>query len=247
MPSLLEEIRTAYQKIRSQAPWKHEKSDYWHHRILPFATLAPWLDDIEFVHLYEKIRSHTLVDIYRCYELWSLAKQCANVEGDLLEVGVWRGGTGCILASAIRYQRGKKVYLADTFSGVVKAGVDDTRYVGGEHADTSATIVQQLVDELSLENVQILQGIFPEDTQDRITGKIALLHCDVDVYRSSKDIVEWCLPRLSVGAIIIFDDYGFFGCEGVTRYCEELRQRPEFKFIHNLNGHAIFIKITVTD
>jgi len=245
--SLIEEIRSAYQKIRSQVPWKHEKSSFRHHRVLPFATLAPWLDDRDFQNLYEKIRDHTLVDIYRCYELWSLAKQCQAVEGDLLEVGVWRGGTGCILASAVQQRPEKKIYLADTFAGVVKAGKDDTRYVGGEHADTSAAIVQHLVEELSLENVQILQGIFPEDTQSRVNGKIALLHCDVDVYQSSKDIVEWCLPRLSIGGLIIFDDYGFFGCEGVTRYCEELKQRPEFKIIHNLNGHAIFIKTTATD
>ena len=49
-------------------------------------------------------------------------------------------------------------------------------------------------------------------------GDISMLHCDVDVYSSSRDIVEWCLPRMLVGAILVFDDYGFYGCEGVTTF-----------------------------
>lgn len=159
-----------------------------------------------------------------------------------MEVGVWRGGTGAILAEAIKGITDKKVFLADTFTGVVKAGEKDTNYQGGEHADTSIDLVKDLLKSLSIENTEILQGIFPDDTQHKIDGKIAMLHCDVDVYSSSKDIVEWCLPRLSVGSILVFDDYGFFGCEGVTEFCDEFRARKDFRFIHNLNGHAIFIK-----
>jgi O-methyltransferase len=126
---------------------------------------------------------------------------------------------------------------------VVKAGGCDTYYKGGEHADTSVEIVKGLVSSLALPNVRILHGVFPEDTGNQVPGKIALLHCDVDVYASTRDIVEWALPRLSPGAMLVFDDYGFYGCEGVTRYCNEFRKRDGFRFIHNLNGHAIFIKV----
>lgn len=237
-----EAIAAAYQTLRGQAPWQLAESGILHHRVLPFATLAPWLVDDAFMHLYERIRSHTLVDIYRCHELWTLARQAHDIEGDVLEVGVWRGGTGAILASALQDVPGKTIFLADTFTGVVKAGEQDTRYKGGEHADTSAEVANGLMQSLSLHNTRILQGIFPEDTQHPVPGKIALLHCDVDVYSSSKDIVEWCLPRLSIGATLVFDDYGFFGCEGVTRFCNELRDRKGFRFMHNLNGHAVFVK-----
>ena len=88
--------------------------------IAPEATYSPWLTDEEFLNIYNKISKSTLVDKYRCYELWSLAKQTLNIEGDILEVGVWRGGTGAILAEAVNKSELKKVYLADTFRGVVK-------------------------------------------------------------------------------------------------------------------------------
>ena len=74
-------------------------------------------------------------------------------------------------------------------------------------------------------------------------GKISLLHCDVDVYEGSRDIVDWCMGRLSIGSVLVFDDYGFYDLDGVTEYCNQLRSNLDFKFIHNLNGHAIFVKI----
>ena len=237
-----EEIKTAYDSIRGQKPWTHHSSTLIHHRVLPHATLSPWLNDEDFLAIYEKIKAYTLVDIYRCYELWVLAKQSSKIEGVILEVGVWRGGTGAILGEATRLLN-KKVFLADTFQGVVKAGINDTTYIGGEHSDTSLDLVSQLVSSLSLQNVQLIQGVFPENTQHYVTEKIAMLHCDVDVYASSKDIVDWCLPRMSVGSILVFDDYGFYGCEGVTTFCNELRGRDDLIFTHNLNGHAIFVKI----
>jgi O-methyltransferase len=188
--------------------------------------------------LYEHVKEHTLVDIYRGYELWTATKQAPN--GAILEVGVWRGGTGAILAAA---GYGKTVYLADTFCGVVKAGASDTRYRGGEHADASKEAVRGLLRGLGLSNAIILEGIFPDQTGGQVAGSIALLHCDVDVYESTRDIVLWALPRMPHSGILIFDDYGFDGCEGVTRFVNELRAEPGLFFIYNLNGHAIFVKL----
>jgi O-methyltransferase len=62
------------------------------------------------------------------------------------------------------------------------------------------------------------------------------------VYSSAKGVVEWGIPLLSQGGVIVFDDYGFSGCEGVTRLVNSLRTDRRFLFIHNLNGHAILIK-----
>ena len=111
-----------------------------------------------------------------------------------------------------------------------------------EHADTSIDLVNDLMKCLNLSNFSLLPGIFPEETSGRILGKLALLHCDVDVYSSAKGVVEWAYPLISQGGAIIFDDYGFSGCEGVTRLVNELRIDSQFLFIHNLNGHAILIK-----
>ncbi len=224
-----------------QEPWHHELSpELVHHHIRPAATYSPWLTDCDFLSAYEKIKDFTLVDIYRCYELWTFARDANRLAGAILEVGVWRGGTGCLMAQA---SPGKTIYLADTFAGVVNAGSQDTRYLGGEHADTSEDLVSRFLARNGVTNARLLKGMFPAQTAESVTGPIALLHVDVDVYQSAKDTVEWALPRLLVGAKIVFDDYGFSGCEGVTRLVNQLRDAlPDFAFVHNLNGHAVLIR-----
>ena len=222
--------------------WTNPPSQYKHSKLFPGGTYSPWLSDEQFSSVYGAIAGHTLVDQYRCYELWTIASALRQVPGDILEVGVWRGGTGVILASAVKNDPARIVYLADTFEGVVKAGEHDPSYIGGEHADTSEQTVRVLIERCSLSNTQLLKGIFPEETSIRVRGPIAMLHCDVDVYESARGVVEWVLPRLSPGGVIVFDDYGFSGCEGVTRYGNELSMQHDLRFIYNLNGHAIFIK-----
>lgn len=212
--------------------------------VIPRATYAPWNSDAEFQALHEKISDSTLVDLYRCFELWQLIPQVAPLDGILIEVGVWRGGTGAIIASQAK-QLGipDKVYLCDTFAGVVKAGPEDNYYQGGEHSDTSRETVEQLLGSLSLDNVEILTGIFPDDSAAAIENeKVRFCHVDVDVYESARDVVEWVLPRLVPGGLIVFDDYGFKGCAGITRYADELRAHPNLFVVHNLNGHALAIK-----
>jgi O-methyltransferase len=216
--------------------------DILHQEIIPIATYCPWLSDRAFLDIYAKVRKNTLVDIYRCYELWTIAKQL-NIDGCVLEVGVWRGGTGALITSAVKSSGlDRKIFLADTFEGVVKAGANDTNYKGGEHSDTSKDAVLSLLNSMALKNVEVLKGVFPDDTGHQIKENIALLHCDVDVYESTRDVIEWALPRMLKGALIVFDDYGFSGCEGVTRYVNELRIGNRFLFLYNLNGHAVCIK-----
>jgi len=241
--SVLRPLNVSVVRGSATTIWRHPRSpDIPHSMVLPHATYSPWLDDQEFIRCFDAVRRNTLVDIYRCHELWLLGKQLGLAEGDFLEVGVWRGGTGALLARSIR-GTGKRIFLADTFSGVVKAGAQDSAYAGGEHADTSEALVRDLFASLGLASAVILKGIFPDETADRGPERIALLHCDVDVYESAKDIVAWAVPRLSIGGVIVFDDYGFSGCEGVTRLVNQLRVDPRFRFIHNLNGHAILVRV----
>lgn len=216
-----------------------------HSIVIPEATYSPWKDDKEFVSTFDSIRQNTLVDVYRAHELWSLVKETSHVGGDILEVGVWRGGTGCLMAArAKQLKASATIFLCDTFSGVVKASERDSHYQGGEHADTSVSIVQQLATRMGLDNIQLLQGIFPDTTGDKIESRrFSLCHIDVDVYESAKQVAEWVWPRLISGGIIVYDDYGFLSCEGVTNLVNERRQHPGAITLHNLNGHAIVVKI----
>jgi O-methyltransferase len=214
--------------------------------VLPRADYTPWNLDAEFLNTYEKVRENTLVDIYRCWELWTLAGQTARLHpGAILEVGVWRGGTGALLAKRLVLAGLEgPVYLCDTFEGVVKAGRQDGFYKGGEHADTSKELVERLLESLQIKNAQVIPGIFPDVSGSRLAdSSFRLVHIDVDTYQSAKDVMEWVWDRLVPGGMVVHDDYGFSFCGGITRLVNEQAAHADRLVLHNLNGHAIIIKI----
>ncbi len=230
-------LRFGYDIRRVPPPGPRDTQE--HGEVRPLARYSPWRTDREFRRIYSLISPSTLVDEYRCYELWRLAKQMEHLAGLFIEIGVWKGGTGCLIAFATH----KSVILCDTFRGVVKAGPYDTFYKGGEHSDATEQEVRSLAKRLKvLDRIKILCGIFPEETGDFINDAIALCHIDVDAYESARDVFNKIWPLMVHGGVVIFDDYGFQGCEGVTRFVNEISPINHL-FIHNLNGHAIFVKI----
>ena len=46
-----------------------------------------------------------------------------------------------------------------------------------------------------------------------------------------------------IGGVIVFDDYGFHYCDGVTNYVNEQKNKSDRIVVHNLNGHAVIIKV----
>ena len=212
--------------------------------VIPHATYSPWWGDAPFQNVLSHVQRATLVDVYRLYELWQLVEQVAPLDGDILEVGVWQGGSGCLMAARTRLDRtGATVYLCDTFEGVVKAGSSDSEYKGGEHADTSPQKVADLVQELDLHNVRVIKGVFPDETGEEVESRaLRLVHIDVDVYESARDVFDWAWERIVPGGVVVFDDFGFYSCEGVTRLVNEMAGRTDFLRVHNLNGHAVLVK-----
>jgi O-methyltransferase len=220
------------------------RADGDHAQVLPRATYSPWNTDASFRAVFERIERHTLVDVYRCYELWSLVREVAHVPGALIEIGVWRGGTGALIAKAASLAGiADPVYLCDTFSGVPKATSHDPAYRGGEHADTSQEIVLDLLARLGVNNARIVPGIFPDESARAVEAeRLRLAHVDVDTYASAKDCVEYLWPRLAPGGVVVFDDYGFDGLGGVREMVDGLRGPADRLFVHNLNGHALLLK-----
>jgi O-methyltransferase len=215
-----------------------------HAMAYPISTYAPWQSDADFERVYQAIKHNTLVDVWRCYELWTVLGELREIPGAVVEVGVWRGGSGALMAARMEaLDLDDPIYLCDTWHGVVKTGQADIYYHDGKHNDASKDVVDALVRRLGLSNVTLLQGIFPEDTADQVVAEgLRLVHVDVDVYQSAKDVFDWAWPRLAAGGVAVFDDYGFPACPGVTQFVDEQRGMPDRLVLHNLNGHGIVVK-----
>jgi O-methyltransferase len=237
--------RLGYQIIRGGPPIQPTPDSPWG-TIIPWASYSPWANDSHFVETYRAIQGDTLVDLYRCYELWDLVGQSRHLEGALIEIGVWRGGTGGLIAKRAELTGIREpVYLCDTFAGVVKASSRDSYYKGGEHGDASRAQVEELLhDRLGLRNAVIVQGVFPEESASLVHhDRFRFCHIDVDVYDSANDILSWIWDKLVVGGVIVYDDYGFPRTSGITRHVDEHRDDADRVTLYNLNGHAIVVKV----
>jgi O-methyltransferase len=233
-------------EVRRVPPVRSRVSGTAHSRVSPHATYSPWLTDAEFRDVYDIVQPHTLVDQYRCYELWALVGEASKVAGgDVIEVGVWRGGSGCLMARRCQLLGiPAEVHLCENFEGMVKTSQVDGEFVGGELADTSDMAVAKLASRCHLTNVRIWKGIFPEETGRFLERqRFRLCHIDVGVYQSAKDAFAWLWGRVVVGGVVVFDDYGFADSVGITRLVEEERGKRDRLVVHNLNGHAVIVKI----
>lgn len=139
-----------------------------------------------------------------------------NLKGELAEVGVFQGGTACIINEIIP---DKELYLFDTFSGFAdEIHESDVKGYKPGLCCADEKFVKDLMKDKK--NVFITKGKFP-DTSDIIKNKkFSFVHLDVDVYNGTKNSVMFFYPRLESGGSIIVHDYPHL--DGVKKAIDEL-------------------------
>jgi len=55
-------------------------------------------------------------------------------------------------------------------------------------------------------------------------------------------VLDWVWPRMPVGGIVVFDDFGFASTPGIAKLVHEQEARGDLVALQNLNGHAILVK-----
>lgn len=195
----------------------------WHQQAMQ--ALPLWEEDAQFNRIMQTIQ-HTLVDRTRCYMLYQMARQTAQMAGEVAEVGVYKGGTARLLALTLPH---KTVHLFDTFAGMPATNSDFDKHLAGEFSDTSLSIVQEGLKDCR--NVRFYQGLFPATSGPIEQSKFSLVHVDADIYDSVRACCEFFYPRLENDAVMLFDDYGFPTCPGARKAVDEFFfDKPDVPF-----------------
>jgi O-methyltransferase len=181
---------------------------------------SPWEGEEPFRKIYEQIRPHTLVSADRCYILWKTLQQAMQLQGELMECGVFRGGTALLEAKALSEKPdGRNLHLFDSFIGMPKTTKGLDRFLPTDLNTTSLERVSRLLADYPF--VKIHAGFIPQTFADRDIPRVAWAHVDVDIYQSVKDCIAYIYPRLLPSGIMVFDDYGFPSCAGARRAVDE--------------------------
>jgi O-methyltransferase len=151
-----------------------------------------------------------------------------GIAGDFVECGVWRGGNALLAAGVFKAHRAdRNVYLFDTFAGMTAPTEFDREAAANAAAAAKFESLQrEAYNEWCYASLQDVRANFsragllddrvvfvPGDVVATLDGdvlpeRIAVLRLDTDWYESTKKEFEVLYPRLSLGGVLIIDDYG---------------------------------------
>jgi O-methyltransferase len=205
----------------------------------------------EFFPLYERCREYTMTSWERLYSLYSVVRYLvkANVPGDFLECGVWRGGSMMMVALTLLSmgRTDRRLLLFDTFEGLPKpdetldVDVWGNRGIDGwrphRKTDQSSDWAYASLEEVRanmegtgypMSRVSFVKGMVEDTLPANAPETIAMLRLDTDWYSSTRHEMEHLYPRLSRNGVLILDDYGHFqGARKATdEYFETVRTPP---------------------
>ena len=192
----------------------------------------------QFQLLYERIKGHTLVNEARCFMLYQLAKHANSKQGQIAEVGVYKGGTGKLIAKTCP---DKPIHLFDTFSGMPATDKTKDKHQQGDFSDTSLKSVKKYLGDC--ENIQFYQGFFPDTSAPIVGMRFCFVHIDVDIYKSVIDCCAFFYPRMISGGIMVFDDYGFVDCPGAKLAVDEFFSDKDEYPCHLPTGQCFVVKL----
>lgn len=222
---------------------------------------------IDDQNIIRSVYNYTMTSDLRLWALISAVSYLvkAEIEGDFVECGVWRGGSAMAMALKLRNlgSINRNIWLYDTFNGMSEPTHDDKESASGLFA-SDLLKSSEFVDDrssiwcrASLETVQknLISTRYPKERINFVEGdvrdtlyettpkKIALLRLDTDWYLTTKLELEVLFPKLQRGGICIIDDYGHW--DGARKAVDEFINDNKLNlYLHRIDETGrLFIKI----
>ena len=204
----------------------------------------------EELQLMEAVRPFTATSLHRVTALADAVKYVsqAKIPGDIVECGVWRGGSMMVAARTLVAlgDASRDLYLFDTFEGMTPPSDKDVMFDGTpaarllEHTEkkegaanywciASIEDVQQNMASTGypMSKVHLVKGPVEQTIPGQGPARIALLRLDTDWYESTRHELDHLYPRLSTNGVLIIDDYGHW--QGARRAVDEYFAKQPFR------------------
>lgn len=175
-----------------------------------------------------------------------------GISGDIVECGVWRGGSMMAIASTLQRLNvvDRKLYLYDTFEGMPEATEKDVEFDGTPaeasraksttngggwcYADETDVLTNLRSTGYPHENIHLIKGKVEETIPGVMPENISVLRLDTDWYESTKHELAHLYPRLAQHGVLIIDDYGHWqgARQAVDEFFGNQRRKP---FLHRID------------
>ncbi|MER7202174.1 methyltransferase [Streptomyces sp. CB01635] len=168
-----------------------------------------------------------------------------NIPGDIVECGVWRGGSMQACAKTLLSQGDTErgLYLFDTYEGMTPPTEEDLRRDGksaeellaAQGKDRPIWAVATLDDVKSgfqdvpypADRLHFVQGRVEDTVPRQAPEQISILRLDTDWYASTKHELDHLYDRLVPGGVLLIDDYGYWqgSRQAVDEFLEKTGER----------------------
>src|SRR5271166_1317432 len=199
-------------------------------------------EDHEFEPIWKECESYTMASRDRGLALFRAVRYIIinDIPGDIVECGVWRGGSSLIVMRTLLHfgKADRQLWLFDTYSGMTEPSSIDIDMYGKSarelmidaevNKETNIVWAIATLDEV-VENVRLtgydnslvhyVVGDVRKTVKETSVEKIALLRLDTDFYDSTLAELEAYYPNLQPSGVLIIDDYGHW--EGARRAVDE--------------------------
>ena len=201
-----------------------------------------------------KVKPFTMTSVERVATLITALNYVVEhkISGDIVECGVWRGGSMMSIALTLLAHKdtSRQLYLYDTFEGMSAPTSHDKRYDGllaeeqlknsepgtGVWAYAGLDDVRQNVLSTGYprDKIHFIKGKVEDTIPKTLPAHIALLRLDTDWYESTKHELTHLFPLLDAAGVLILDDYGHWqgARKAVDEYFSELGKKV---YLHRID------------
>jgi len=171
-----------------------------------------------------------------------------GVPGDLVECGVWKGGSAMVMAYALMELNStdRNIFLYDTYEGMVEPEKEDLlasdlsnahdewkKHQKSDHNEWCYASLDEVKRNMSLtgypeEKIFYVKGKVEETVPHITPEKISILRLDTDWYKSTLHELKHLYPLLSEDGTLIIDDYGYW--KGAKKAVDEYFENKQIQF-----------------
>lgn len=191
------------------------------------------------------VRPYTMTSDLRLAALCDAVRHVVRhgIAGDIVECGVWRGGSMMAAARTLRElgAADRELWMFDTFEGMTEPGEADVSIHGesaaallraSDPSDPASVWCRAGLPEVEAAlrgtgydpaRLHFVPGRVEDTLPQHAPARIAVLRLDTDWYESTRHELEHLYPRLAVGGVLIVDDYGHW--QGARRAVDEFLAR----------------------
>lgn len=192
--------------------------------ILRQVTSENYLFNFDFI--YNHIKNVSAINKQRLTTLYLNSLIADKLDGDFAECGVWGGGSAYLLLAS----SSKHLHLFDSFEGLPEPQLCDyptnknmPPASAGWFGIPSGKLDQQVRNFLSdySPRFSMYKGWFSDTLRTSPDLQYAMVHLDVDFYQSYKECLEYFVPRIVPGGIVVCDEYDFNHLPGAKKAIDE--------------------------